>query len=176
MKGHNEMKKAHNEAYDNIKPSKELIDKTFELMKNESKKEKKTYSHLFKNNLRIMTAVACSFILFIGINMYNKDYKDNFNGPQHGEIISGSDTPQINQSPERINISGTVEDVSKEGSRIKVSGKWIIIDENTKFSLKYDGIQVSGEFKVGNYVEGFTLDDLDLPEIRAEYIYLNESK
>lgn len=174
LKDNNEMKKAHNEAYDNIKPSKELIDITFELMKKESRKEKKDYSNVFKKNFRPMAALACSLILFIGLNIYSKTQKDNFDKPQGSEISNGMDSPQFDEAPRKINISGVIEEVSKDGSRIRITEKWILIDGGTEFLFNEDGTQVSNEFKVGNYVEAFTYDDIALPEVKAEYIYTNK--
>lgn len=85
---------------------------------------------------------------------------------------------QVEQKPQQkvaVNISGTVEEVNEDGSKIKVDGKWIIITEETVFGDDPDnGVEaVSKEFEVGNRVAGFTQDDTSKDEVTAYAIYKN---
>lgn len=75
-----------------------------------------------------------------------------------------------------VNISGTVEEISEDGTKIKVDGKWIIITADTRFEDDPDnGIEpVSKEFKVGNKITGWTSGDANAEEVTADVIYSNQ--
>lgn len=174
LKEDKKMKDLHNEAYKNINPNQKLIDNTFELMKKEFKKENRNYLYSFRNNQKVILAVSFSILFFIGINFYKNIYTNNFVPPQSGEINNKFDSPQLDETIQTVNISGVIEKVDESISAIRISGKWVIIDENTEFFFKDDGTEVSRNFEVGNYVEAFTYDSINLPEVKASYIYLNE--
>ena len=174
LKEDKEMQKLYNEIYEDIKPNQDLINSTLKLMKRESKKERKSCLYSFKNKQKPITALACLLLLFIGINLYNKKHINSFSPPQNSEIKNEFSSPQLDETTQTVNVSGVIEEVDHNNSKIKISDKWIVIDENTRFSFKDDGTEVSRHFEVGNHVEGFTTDSTDLPEVKASYIYLNE--
>lgn len=175
------LKNIHNDVYSNIKPSDELIKRTSQLMKEELKEEKKIETKKRKIYYKPITAFACSIAILVGVGIYNNQYKGEFHPPRE-EINDGEwqESPSNEMLPDEsmdkiaVNISGKVEEISEDGRKIKIGGKWIIVDENTEFSTNFDGEEVSREFKIGNYVEGFTIDDVNSSEVTAEIIYSND--
>lgn len=74
-----------------------------------------------------------------------------------------------------VNISGRITEISEDGSKIKINDQWVIITENTDFSDDPDNGSkpVSKDFKVGNYVQGYTTDDTSNAEVTATAISAN---
>lgn len=74
-----------------------------------------------------------------------------------------------------VNISGTIEEISEDGTKIRVNDQWVIITEDTRFEDDPDnGVEtVSKELKVGNDIQGWTSDETDAEEVTAEVIYSN---
>ncbi|QUI24096.1 hypothetical protein HZI73_18145 [Vallitalea pronyensis] len=99
------------------------------------------------------------------------DENDSEDGTDENE--SDENKPQEKVA---VNISGTIEEISEDGSKIKVDGKWVIITEETRFEDDPDnGIEpVSKVFKVGNTVAGYTSGDTEAEEVTADVIYSNE--
>ena len=72
-----------------------------------------------------------------------------------------------------INFEGVVTAV--EGNRVTLeSGKIVLITEDTEFGGDPDtGNAVSEEILVGNYIQGYTEDDVDGAEVTAIKIWSN---
>ncbi|WP_105614652.1 hypothetical protein [Vallitalea okinawensis] len=77
-----------------------------------------------------------------------------------------------------VNISGTIEEISEDGTKIKVNDQWIIITEETSFLDDPDNgaEEVSKEFEVGNVIQGWTADDVEAEEVTAGAIYSNSKE
>lgn len=84
-----------------------------------------------------------------------------------------SEENTINLKPV-INFEGVVTAV--EGNRVTLeSGTIILITENTEFAGDPDtGNAVSKEIFVGNYIQGYTEDNIDAAEVTANKIWSNE--
>lgn len=83
-----------------------------------------------------------------------------FNGGASGSVV--------------VNIEGTVSEVN--GNEILLdSGKILVISEDTVFAEDTTG-QVSDEFEVGNFVQGYTNDDPISDKVTAAYIYSNVAR
>ena len=73
-----------------------------------------------------------------------------------------------------INFEGIVTAVEENRVTLE-SGMIIIITENTEFAGDPDtGNAVSKEILVGNYIQGYTEDDIDAAEVTANNIWSNE--
>lgn len=73
-----------------------------------------------------------------------------------------------------VNISGKV--VSIDGNKITLDNNLVIlIDDNTIFADDPDcgSKEVSKEFIIGNFVQGYTSDDLSQEVVTADNIYSN---
>ena len=70
-----------------------------------------------------------------------------------------------------VNFEGTVAEVNGNEVRLE-SGKTIVITDETGFSRE-GGDPVSTEFAVGNFIQGYTLDDPDADTVTAANIWVN---
>lgn len=83
-------------------------------------------------------------------------------------------TPAQSHAKVMVNISGKI--TATDNNKITLdSGKVVVITDSTVFSDDPDmGEQeVSREFKIGNFICGYTTDDPNLPEVTAARIYQN---
>ena len=70
-----------------------------------------------------------------------------------------------------VNFEGTVAEVN--GNEVKLeNGKTIVITDDTGFGRE-GGDPVSTEFTVGNFIQGYTLDDPDADTVTAANIWVN---
>ena len=94
-------------------------------------------------------------------------------GCRFSYFITTSEENTINLKPV-INFEGVVTAV--EGNRVTLeSGTIILITENTEFAGDPDtGNAVSKEIFVGNYIQGYTEDNIDAAEVTANKIWSNE--
>lgn len=74
-----------------------------------------------------------------------------------------------------VNIEGTVTAVN--GGEITLEGgKVVVISEDTVFAGDPDtNNQVSDQINVGNFIQGYTSDDLSLDKVNAAKIYANRA-
>ncbi|GAA0182296.1 hypothetical protein SH2C18_47000 [Clostridium sediminicola] len=235
-------KKDYKDAFENIKPSDEIVKKTSQMMKEElhgKKSGRARNFHSYKAGLALVTFGFVLILGFIGVFDFlqndkspisqqpevalnekgdevketeildrdknqlisnNESIIDNEPTKDHEEIVTKnsqdneieSSIPEKNEEdikealPENIderrpmakvavNISGEITEISEDGSKIKVGEQWIIINEDTVFEDDPDNGRepVSKEFKVGNRIAGFTLDDVNASEVTAYAIYSN---
>ncbi|WP_154665978.1 DUF5666 domain-containing protein [Paenibacillus pinihumi] len=77
------------------------------------------------------------------------------------------------------NIDGVISEVSKDGNSFKVGDLWVTVTQDTEFGItgptapKPSDQLVSKEFKVGNFVSGYTSQDVSSGKVTAERIYNN---
>lgn len=74
-----------------------------------------------------------------------------------------------------VNISGEIVEV--DGKKVKLDdGKWVIITEETSFRDDPDnGVEaVNSVLKIGNRIQGYTMDDPEADTVTAYTIYFNE--
>lgn len=77
------------------------------------------------------------------------------------------------------NINGEITEVSADGKSFKVGDLWVTVSDDTKLGI--DGPNAAPpseellqkEYKVGNFVSGFTTDDVSTGKVRATRIYNN---
>ncbi|WP_164545426.1 DUF5666 domain-containing protein [Paenibacillus albus] len=77
------------------------------------------------------------------------------------------------------NINGEISEVSADGKSFKVGELWVTVTADTKLGI--DGPNAAApsdellqkEFKVGNFVSGFTSEDVSTGKVHADRIYNN---
>ena len=74
-----------------------------------------------------------------------------------------------------VNIEGTISAV--DGDEITLdNGKVVVISKDTVFAGDPDtNSQVSNEFAVGNFIQGYTSENPDAEKVTATNIYINEA-
>lgn len=74
-----------------------------------------------------------------------------------------------------VNIEGTISAVDGDELTLN-SGKVVVISEDTVFAGDPDtNSQVSDEFAVGNFIQGYTSEDPEAEKVTATKIYINEA-
>lgn len=179
-------KETYKEVFDKIKPSKELLEHTSKIMKEELHVERRAKSnnlYFGKTKLALVTFSLVVVLGYVGISdilknntSLNLKQKDSENIEVDNEDIDDNSQVREPMAKVAVNISGIVAEISEDGNKIKVGEQWIVINENTHFEDDPDnGVEaVSKEFKVGNRIAGFTLDDADASEVTALTIYSND--
>jgi hypothetical protein len=78
-----------------------------------------------------------------------------------------------------VNIEGTISEVSKDGKSFKVGDLWVTVTGKTQYGVTGPTAPdpseqlVDKEFKVGNFVSGYTSGDVSSGKVNAERIYSN---
>ncbi|WDV44716.1 hypothetical protein PV797_14475 [Clostridiaceae bacterium M8S5] len=129
-----------------------------------------------KTKILIVGLVALSTMMFSACDSADSNKKEDSNGKQESNISQNIDKEGKPKAKIAVNISGKITEISKDGNKIKVGDKWVIIDENTRFEDDPDnGIKpVPKDFEIGNEITGYTEDDLSKEEVRAINISSNK--
>ncbi|BBI36613.1 DUF5666 domain-containing protein [Cohnella abietis] len=78
-----------------------------------------------------------------------------------------------------VNIEGEITEVSADGKSFKVGGLWVTVTSETELGIsgptaaKPSEALLQKEFKVGNFVSGFTTEDVGTGKVTATRIYNN---
>ncbi|WP_427107656.1 hypothetical protein [Lysinibacillus xylanilyticus] len=86
--------------------------------------------------------------------------------------------PQITAKA-AVNIEGTITEVSTNGKSFKVGDLWVTVTNKTQLGIngptaaKPSEELLQKEFKVGNFISGFTSQDVSTGKVTAEVIYNN---
>lgn len=112
-------------------------------------------------------AACFAVIAFLGIGMMQSNSTTTPN-------ITGDE--QISTMKPVINFEGVVTNV--EDNRITLNdGKVVIITEDTVFGSDLGTANsVSKDIRIGNFIQGYTKDDVDWDEITASRIWCNEGR
>ncbi|WP_105614653.1 hypothetical protein [Vallitalea okinawensis] len=152
-------------AYEQIRPSQELLNKTSTLMKvelrNQQEKPKKT-PILLRKHIRQIAVVTCMFAIIVGIHIYN------MNQPQ----IS-PDSNKILMGKVKVNVSGQIEEVSEDGYSFRLNGIWYLVNDDTRF-LSQSGEEVSKVFEVGNIISAYTSQENQQDNRLVDTVFANE--
>ncbi|REE78700.1 hypothetical protein A8990_12597 [Paenibacillus taihuensis] len=77
------------------------------------------------------------------------------------------------------NINGEITEVSADGKSFKVGDLWVTVSDDTQLGIGGPNAAAPSEdllqkeYKVGNFVSGFTTDDLSTGKVHAARIYNN---
>lgn len=123
----------------------------------------------------LATIMVLTAITGCNSNNINEDKKT----PQQSSQIDKQTNTQNNDANKPtakvlVNISGKI--ISIDNNKITLDNNLaILIDNNTIFADDPDcgSKEVSKEFKVGNFIQGYTSDDFSQSTVTADNIYTN---
>ena len=170
------MKKTpYTQSMDKIKASDSFIESTKELLQKEFNENQEIKKMKSKKHVKIykLTAglAACCALIVGGIFAFSAD--------KSPEVTPTTPPAPPIGGKQVVNIEGVITEVSEDGTRIKVGEQWVIITEDTELGITgpnaapKDEQYFDKEFKVGNSIAGFTLDDPKSDEVIAYAIYSN---
>lgn len=169
-------KESYKKSIENCKPSRELLDRTSKLMKAEIEKKNSSAGSGIKKKPALMV-VAASLVVALGLgihvsnNIWKKE-KDKVSIDDRNKVpMSKEEVPNM-KTKVSINLVGKVQEVKDQGKMIKINDQWIKITEKTGFNTPNGERNVSTEFKIGNEVEGFTVEENGVK--KALVIYKNK--
>ena len=119
------------------------------------------------------TMAAClAIVVALGIGVLQGGFMPNQN--DEGAVTDNISDRPTNLKPV-INFEGVVTAV--DGDRITLKdGKVILITDDTAFGGDPDTNNVvSDNIQVGNFIQGYTEDDIDAEEVTANRIWTNET-
>ncbi|REK71929.1 hypothetical protein DX130_19705 [Paenibacillus paeoniae] len=94
--------------------------------------------------------------------------------PQKEEAVSPPTTGKA-----MVNIDGQITEVSPDGQSFKVGNLWVTVTPDTMLGIpgptaaEPSDDLLQKEFKVGNFVSGYTAEDVDTGKVTATRIYNN---
>lgn len=86
--------------------------------------------------------------------------------------------PQITAKA-AVNIEGTITEVSTNGKSFKIGDLWVTVTNKTQLGIngptaaKPSEELLQKEFKVGNFISGYTSQDVSTGKVTADVIYNN---
>ncbi|MFF2177843.1 hypothetical protein ACFVT8_15500 [Lysinibacillus sp. NPDC058147] len=86
--------------------------------------------------------------------------------------------PQITAKA-AVNIEGTITEVSTNGKSFKIGNLWVTVTNKTQLGIngptaaKPSEELLQKEFKVGNFISGYTSQDVSTGKVTADVIYNN---
>ncbi len=78
-----------------------------------------------------------------------------------------------------VNIEGTITEVTANGKTFKIGDLWVTITDKTQLGIKGPTAAkpseelLQKEFKVGNFISGYTSQDVTTGKVTADVIYNN---
>jgi len=129
-------------------------------------------------------AAACAVVAFsiFAYNGSNGGMKApvHTSAQTHVEQSTGQSIAKPATTAKRmVNIEGTIDEVSADGTSFRVGSLWVAVNEATEYGITGPTAPpaseqlISKEFKVGNTVSGFTQDDVASGQVTAVVLYNN---
>ncbi|MFJ7663977.1 hypothetical protein ACIQXW_16525 [Lysinibacillus sp. NPDC097162] len=78
-----------------------------------------------------------------------------------------------------VNIEGTITEVNANGNSFKIGDLWVTVTNKTQLGIKGPTAAkpseelLQKEFKVGNFISGYTSQDVSTGKVTADVIYNN---
>lgn len=78
-----------------------------------------------------------------------------------------------------MNIEGTITEVSTNSKSFKIENLWVIVTNKTQLGIngptaaKPSEVLLQKEFKIGNFISGYTSQDVSTGKVTAYVIYNN---
>jgi hypothetical protein len=89
-----------------------------------------------------------------------------------------TDKPQTTAKA-AVNIEGTITEVNSNGNSFKIGDLWVTVTNKTQLGIqgptaaKPSEELLQKEFKVGNFISGYTSQDVSTGKVTADVIYNN---
>jgi len=108
-----------------------------------------------------------------------------YTSTQHSPSTTNTVNPPITESKPpmsgkgQVNIEGQITEVSADGKSFKVGDLWVTVTQKTELGIqgpnaaKPSDDLLQKEFKVGNFVSGYTTGDVSTGKVNATRIYNN---
>lgn len=178
-------KKDYKKTFDQIKAKKSFKENTCILLneefENREKEEiiimSKNKKSIFKIGAGISIGLAASLALVFSLSTLLS--QDTTQIVPEQVATENSDNQPITAKAV-VNIEGKIIEVSEDGKRFKLDNDlWVIITDDTEMGITGPNAAppeeqfFEKEFRVGNSISGFTLDDTSNKEVSAYAIYNN---
>ncbi|MFC3773370.1 hypothetical protein [Paenibacillus sp. GCM10012303] len=180
-------KSAYKSAMFHVKTSEDFKEATYRKLMLEMEKETPKQKHENHQKERLLqmekatkrkltgwaVGIAACAVLAVGIFTMNQDTPTT--APKPSDVVT---KPPV-MDKVAVNIEGVISEVSTDGKSFKVGGLWVTVTPETGMGIdgpteaKPSEELLQKEFKVGNFVSGFTTEDIGTGKVNATRIYNN---